>query len=382
MIRYIKRRIRSVIKEAVSKAERLHLAPFGDAFWYEQPNLWEPTVQLALRDLCEPGAVVYDVGANFGGLTAVMSRLVGPRGIVVSFEASPRIVGHVQANIVKQGLNNVYLQHRAVYSRTGDTLEIYPGDHLNDSIYSENSPTGTRGGMKVKTVALDDFVAATGLVPSVVKMDIEGAEFDALKGAAGLLAEHRPHLLLEQQADDPRCLDLVAKAGYRCFDLNNYREVRSPADYPPGSGIRNLLALHESRLLATPYRVPFRVEDVVTIDRHAFTESEGSLSLLAPLSLGRGRYLADVDFAAQGADNEMWCGVELDGRMAFRYHAYTRLLASSYRDWVFDVDSDRSVSLFFRFLNGTADSSFLLRKVTITRLLDFTPMARSAIVLN
>ena len=45
---------------------------YGIAPWYQE-NLWEPTVQIALRDLCKPGDVVFDVGANFAGLTTVMS---------------------------------------------------------------------------------------------------------------------------------------------------------------------------------------------------------------------------------------------------------------------------------------------------------------------
>ena len=58
--------------------------------WWEQ-SFWEPTVALAIRDHCRPGDVVFDVGANAGALALMMSRLVGPRGIVCAFEASPRI---------------------------------------------------------------------------------------------------------------------------------------------------------------------------------------------------------------------------------------------------------------------------------------------------
>src|SRR5258708_30491234 len=75
----------------------LQIPPFYD--W----NYWEPTVQLALRDLCRPGMVCFDVGANAGALSLVMSRLVGPRGVVCAFEASRRIVDKTHWNLVQAG---------------------------------------------------------------------------------------------------------------------------------------------------------------------------------------------------------------------------------------------------------------------------------------
>ena len=68
--------------EISQKLEEVRL--YGTAPWYRE-NLWEPTVQLVLRDLCLPGDTVFDVGANFAGLTTIMSRMVGPKGVVCSF---------------------------------------------------------------------------------------------------------------------------------------------------------------------------------------------------------------------------------------------------------------------------------------------------------
>src|SRR2546423_2378031 len=67
-------------------------------FW--ERNFWEPTVQFPIRDYCRPGDIVFDVGANAGGLSMLMSRLVGPRGVVCAFEASPRIIEITLNNLV------------------------------------------------------------------------------------------------------------------------------------------------------------------------------------------------------------------------------------------------------------------------------------------
>lgn len=156
------------LKNAISDDSK---SIFGISFWYEG-NLWEPPVQIALRDLCRPGDIVFDVGANFGGLTTAMSRMVGSRGIVCAFEASPRIIGICQKNVVMSGCNNVQVYHSAVYSKSHETVPIYLGGHLNDSIYSTNE--AETAAFNIKTIALDDFVAFTNLVPNLIKMDIEG----------------------------------------------------------------------------------------------------------------------------------------------------------------------------------------------------------------
>ncbi|MFN9092466.1 MAG: hypothetical protein ACK5V0_13465, partial [Alphaproteobacteria bacterium] len=49
----------------------------------------------------------------------------------------------------------------------------------------------------------------------------------------------------------------------------------------------------------------------------------------------------------------------------FRYHAYTRLLAGSYRDWVFDLEREDNVNFYFRFLNGTSDPTFVFNELKI-----------------
>jgi FkbM family methyltransferase len=99
--------------------------------------------------------------------------------------------------------------HKAVWHRSGDLINVAPGDHLNDSIQERST-----GGMTVRTVALDDIASAGDFRPSFIKMDIEGAEFHALEGMKRLLAEARPVVALEQ-SPDMRCHALLTASGYR-----------------------------------------------------------------------------------------------------------------------------------------------------------------------
>ncbi|MDJ0582397.1 FkbM family methyltransferase [Crocosphaera sp.] len=342
---------------------------YGLSPWYEG-NFWEPPVQLVLRDLCRPGDVVFDVGANFGGLTTVMSRMVGPKGVVCSFEASPRIVDKCQRNIVLSGCSNVQLFHAAVYYRSYSTVPIYLGSHLNDSIYAEQS-TGTQG-YEISTIALDDFVNHTQLVPNLVKMDIEGAEFDAIKGMSKTIESAKPHLILETQPEDTRCLDFLLQKGYISIDLNTYQIIENAQDYPPGVGIRNNLYIHQERLSEVAYCPPFEFQEVTTLEAGDFqTKENGSIGLKNPLILDKGRYLIDVVFTAQGTDNDLTCGVKIGDKPIFRYHAYSNLLASSYRDWVIHLSETSKIDLYFDFLNETFDDTLSVQGARITEITDF-----------
>ncbi|MGK7885251.1 MAG: FkbM family methyltransferase [Crocosphaera sp.] len=342
---------------------------YGISPWYEG-NFWEPPVQLALRDLCRPGDVVFDVGANFGGLSTVMSRMVGPKGVVCSFEASPRIVDKCQRNIVLSGCSNVQLFHAAVYYISYSKVPIYIGSHLNDSIYAEQS-TGTQG-YEVSTIALDDFVNHTQLIPNLVKMDIEGAEFDAIKGMSKTIESAKPHLILETQPEDTRCLDFLLEKGYISIDLNTYQIIENAQDYPPGVGIRNNLYIHQDRLSEVAYNPPFGFQEVTTLDASDFYSKEsGSIGLKNPLILDKGRYLIDVVFTAQGTDNDLTCGVKIGDKPIFRYHAYSNLLASSYRDWVIHLSETSKIDLYFDFLRETFDDTLSVKGAKITEIKDF-----------
>lgn len=339
---------------------------YGDSYWYAGPNLWEPTVMLALRDLCKPGSIVFDVGGNMGGLTSAMSRLVGPKGTVCTFEASPRIIGYLQSNVIAQGHHNVTVYHRAVYSKSNEIVTIYDGDHLNDSIYAEQSPT--KVGRPIKTLALDDFCDATGFSPDVIKMDIEGAEYDALKGSVRMIDRDPPHFLLEQQASDMRCFDFLVARGYITIDLSNYRQIHTMADYPQDAPLRNVLCIHQDRLSETSYNLPLQTTDICTLSVADFGKNHLNGITSNTFELEAGRYLLEVDFTAEGTNNNMMCGVRGEGLDIFRYHGYSKLIAGSYREWVIELPRKANVYVYFDFHDGSSDATLKLRSVNVKKI--------------
>lgn len=328
--------------------------------WWER-SYWEPTVHHAIHDYVRPGQVAFDVGANAAAFAVIMGRLVGPRGVVCAFEASPRIVGRTQHNIVQSGATNVTLYHRAIWHRTGELVTIAAGSHLNDRVEAGG------GEGSVQTLALDDFVAASGLSPAFVKMDIEGAEFNALRGMPRLLAEARPVLVLEQSPEDMRCHALLTEAGYEAVDLSTYRRIQSSADFANPTGVANVLFVPREAAAASPYFDP-RQEVVARLDAARFARgADGGVTMPEPLALPAGRYILFADFAATRSDNEVFAGVEADGEVIFRYHTNAAFLAESYREWVIHLDRPAQVAPYLRFLAG-ADPALAWRGVEVRRL--------------
>jgi FkbM family methyltransferase len=146
------------------------------------------------------GMTVLDIGAHHGYYTLLLSKAVGSRGKVIAFEPSPRerirLRHHVWLNCCK----NVQIESLALGSSNGEA-ELYLVEGAEDWCNSLRPPT-VRASTKIVGVcvgSLDEYISSKGLGPiDFIKLDVEGAELDVLRGAKNLLASgKRPALLTE-----------------------------------------------------------------------------------------------------------------------------------------------------------------------------------------
>jgi FkbM family methyltransferase len=175
-----------------------------------------------------PGMVVYDVGGNCGQMALYFSAQVGGSGRVFSFEPVPENFARLLGNIRMNDLANVEAFETAV----GSDLE--PKSFCFDSAHHT---MGTFTSTMVKLAAweqtitvacttLDAWAADGRPGPAVIKIDVEGAGLEVVKGAAGLIEKHRPGIYFEIHAADAAAPELQALAmlkdkwGYRITDLN------------------------------------------------------------------------------------------------------------------------------------------------------------------
>lgn len=197
-----------------------------------------------LRQLVQPGMTVFDVGANIGVYTSFFAGLVGPAGRVVAFEPEARNVERLR-NATKR-YKQVEVVHAAVSDRSG-TLTLYLADDLNVD-HRSYEPSEARASVAVPALALDDFVSGRFDV-HLIKMDIQGAELAAVRGARRILSSARaPVCLLEywpygllSAGHDPE--DLIAELQSAGFELTSVGNAPLPsATAPTADSYVNLVA--------------------------------------------------------------------------------------------------------------------------------------------
>ncbi|HLG12625.1 MAG TPA: FkbM family methyltransferase [Dehalococcoidia bacterium] len=187
---------------------------------FERPSFalgtYERHVVALLRRFVRPGFVAYDVGSHIGYLTLVLSRLVGDSGHVYSFEPDPANLSALSRNVRINGISNVTLVGRAVTDRETSLRFAAFRYSLVNHIAGKNEPADASL-ITVPATSLDHFVyEENGDVPAVIKLDVEGAEADVLRGARRLLAEARPILIAEVRAGEiwREIADLLRENGY------------------------------------------------------------------------------------------------------------------------------------------------------------------------
>lgn len=187
-----------------------------------------------VRRLVAPGDHVVDAGANIGYISLLLSRIVGPQGVVHSFEPVPATFELLANNLRVLGLANVRARQAAVSDAPGRARMTTPeyadgGENLYESRLVEGSEAGT---CEVEVVRLDAALGQDARRVTFVKVDVEGHELAALRGAAGLL-EAAPALLVEVSGDPDAAgsaaaalFDLLASRGYSPFRMKDGRLFR------------------------------------------------------------------------------------------------------------------------------------------------------------
>jgi FkbM family methyltransferase len=138
----------------------------------------------AFMNAIRPGDTVADVGAFRGTYTVIAAALAGPTGRVVAFEPTAANANVIRTNLALNDLAaRVHIEPAAVSDRMGTAEFFVWGDASTNALTRQHDASA---GIHVRTVALDEYFARS--LPGVLKMDIEGAEILALRGAKRLLA--------------------------------------------------------------------------------------------------------------------------------------------------------------------------------------------------
>jgi FkbM family methyltransferase len=172
----------------------------------------EQKVRETIEQRIRPGAVFIDGGANIGFYSILAARLAGPLGRVVAFEMMPDTAAVLRRHIAANGAPAITVVERALSDRSGSRVRasVEPGQHGQASIINDGSER--HHSIEVETITLDEALIGCGAI-ELIKLDLEGAEYAALQGAAAVLAR-TACVVFESNERDQRIFDLLAGSGF------------------------------------------------------------------------------------------------------------------------------------------------------------------------
>jgi len=155
-----------------------------------------PIFQIAKKYI-RPGTIALDVGSNFGQMAILMSTLVGPDGMVYAFDADDFVFKILEKN-AKANAKNITTVFGAVHHTGGDTLYFPVQDFERFGTYGSYGIDYVHGqGRPVPTVAIDDIDFPSPI--SFMKVDVQGGDLFALKGATKTIAKHKMPIVFEYE---------------------------------------------------------------------------------------------------------------------------------------------------------------------------------------
>ena len=172
------------------------------------------------------GKTIFDVGGFIGASSLVFAKMVGKEGRVITFEPNPFNLKRLKKNLAK---NPKFADRVEIYtealSDSNGIMTMYLSDNVDNghsstsridishSKIANNKLPDSFTNLEIETKKLDDFVIETGIIPDIIKIDIEGAEHLLLEGGTTTLAKYKPILYIEIHSE---------YCAIRCYEILNH----------------------------------------------------------------------------------------------------------------------------------------------------------------
>lgn len=197
------------------------------ALSYLKPNLAEAFPELFrwAKAFVREGDHVWDIGANVGVFAFAAGFMAGRKGSVAAFEPDTFLLDLMRRSLLIANVDcPFYTIPAAVGSHFGLTkLNIAEGGRCANFISSSQGSSmalGTRLSYHTLLLCLDDLLDFLPR-PTILKVDVEGAELAVLRGSQKMLETCRPVLICEVQATNAgQVAEILSPIGYRMYDLD------------------------------------------------------------------------------------------------------------------------------------------------------------------
>lgn len=207
----------------------------------EIPNYWsgvyEKEIANEFLNYAKKSDIIYDFGAHAGFYTIISSKHVKKNGKVYAFEPLPKNFEFLKRHIEINAAQNVIAFDYAISDRGGTVEFSNTANNVANTFKKESSTYQNSKKITVRTISIDELVAnGIALPPDLIKMDIEGAEFEGLLGGKMVISEYHPVIFLSThnchiKGIHKKCIDFLTKLGYTFtyFDLHKrFTETDDP----------------------------------------------------------------------------------------------------------------------------------------------------------
>jgi FkbM family methyltransferase len=221
----------------------IHVTPSaGLRYFFRSMDAVDPVLLGLVREFVKRGSVVWDVGANIGLFAFAAASLAGPRGQIIALEPDTWLVQLLRRSAALQPPGSAPVQ--VVAAAVAAALSIRrlclasrsrAANYLAE--FGTIQTGGSREEQSIVAVTLDWLLESLP-APSVIKIDVEGAELEVLHGARRLFETARPIVLCEVIPDTSAAVtEFLASYSYHIFDGETVASERQALPKAPWSTI-------------------------------------------------------------------------------------------------------------------------------------------------
>jgi len=155
---------------------------------------YEPTTIEVFKKYVKGGSTVIDIGANIGYFTLLAAQCVGVKGKVIAIEPELMNVQDLKDNVLLNGFHNVEIENAAVSNKMGMAqLNVSAGESGEHSLVIPKSRKYQKV-QPVKLITVDSLKASN---ISLIKIDVEGHEYEVIEGVRETLEKQSPPMIIE-----------------------------------------------------------------------------------------------------------------------------------------------------------------------------------------
>ena len=179
-----------------------------------------------IKKIVQKEDVILDIGANIGYFTLILAKIAGEKGKVFAFEPYPKNFEILKKNIEVNNYKNVILENKAVFNKN-EKIKLFLSPINNGAHRIFNTLNG-KNSIEVEAIKLDDYLKNKKI--DFFKMDIEGAELNALIGMESILKNKDIKFIMEFSPENLRelnkpskikeLLDFLENKGFILIDIN------------------------------------------------------------------------------------------------------------------------------------------------------------------